>query len=227
MAHLKRYSMPNIWPLSVKDKVWVGKPMPGTHRKDKCITMSILVRNILKYGDSAKETKKLIGEGKILVDKIPRKEPNFPLGFMDIIEIPEIKDYFRVNINNKGLVLEKINSADSEKKMCIILDKTIIKGGKCQLNLHDGKNLIVDKPKTYKTGDTVIIDLTSKKIIKHFQLNKNASALIIDGRNRGLTGKIKEIKERGSVQEKASIIMNIKGKEIETLKKYVMVGDFA
>jgi small subunit ribosomal protein S4e len=218
--------MPKMWPLSVKGKVWVGKPVPGPHGKESCITLGVILRDVLKYTDSMKETKKIIKEGKVLVDKKTRKEAKFPVGLMDIIEIPEVKDYFRMNINKSGLFLEKIKPVDSNKKLCKIINKTIIKGGKCQLNLHDGRNIIVDKAKTYKTGDSVLLHLPDQKILKHFKLDKNMTAIIIDGRDKGAVGKIKEIKESKIMQEKANITMAIKGKEIETLKGYVMVGEF-
>ncbi|MBU0898838.1 MAG: 30S ribosomal protein S4e [Nanoarchaeota archaeon] len=225
--HMKRYSMPKDWPLSVKGKVWVGKPMPGPHTERKCITLSIVVRDVLKYTENMKETKKLLSEGKVLVDKKPKKEVNFPLGLMDIIEIPDIKDYFRMNINKNGLFLEKIKPENADKKLCRIENKTIIKKGKCQLNLHDGRNLLVDNAKIYNTGDSIVIQLPDQKIVKHIKLDKNATSMIIDGRNRGLSGKIKDIIERKTLQEKSRIILDIKGKEVETLKKYVMViGDF-
>lgn len=224
MAHMKRYSIPKVWPLSVKGKVWVGKPMPGPHAKEKCITLGILIRDVLKYTENMKETKKVLNDDKVLVNKEKRKEFNFPVGLMDVIEISETNDYFRMNINRNGLFLEKIKKEDADKKLCRIVNKNIVKNGKCQLNLHDGRNLLVNDAKKYKTCDSVLIELPKQKLLKHFKLDKNANVLIIGGKNKGLSGKIKDIKERKTIQEKASIIIDVKGKDIETLKNYVMVG---
>jgi len=52
--------------------------------------------------------------------------------------------------------------SDAEWKLCRIQNKTIVKGKKVQLNLHDGKNKLVEKDE-YKTGD-VLKNFFSKKI---------------------------------------------------------------
>ena len=226
MAHLKRYSMPGSWPLQKKERVYVGSPLPGPHGKNDCITVGIILRDMLKHTESIRETKKLVKQAKIFVDKKPRKEQNFPVGLMDVVEIPEVGEFFRMNINKNGLFLEKIKQDETNRKICKITKKTTVSGGKCQLNLHDGRCIIVENPKTYKVGDSLTINLPDQKILKHLKLEKNASALVINGRNVGTTGKIKEIKERKFMQEKASVTLDIKGKIIETLKDYVMViGD--
>jgi len=223
--HMKRYSMPKTWPLSVKESIWVGRPMPGPHGKDSCITLGIIVRDVLKYAEGMKEAKRLIKAGDIMVNKKVRKEERFPVGLMDTIEIPKANDYFRVSVNSNGLVLEKIKAENSDKKLCKITRKSMMHGGRCQLGLHNGRSIIVSGAKSYSNGDSLLLHLPDQKILKHFKLEKNAQALIVDGKNRGMKGRIKEIKERKSMQEKATIIIDVKGNEIETLKKYVMVGE--
>ena len=49
--------------------------------------------------------------GNLLVDNRPRKDPKFPLGFMDCLSIPKIKKNYRILIDVKGrFVLREITN---------------------------------------------------------------------------------------------------------------------
>lgn len=225
MAHLKRYSMPEFWPLARKTERYVTAPMPGPHPKYSCIPLKIIVRDSLKFAESSAEAKKILNAGKVLVDKNVRKEPKFPVGFMDVFEIPELHVRHRVSIGKRGLFLEKIKEEETVYKLCKIIGKVTVKGGAHQFNLHDGRNVLAKG--SYRIGDSLLIEVPGQKILKHFSLRKGESALIIAGRNMGTTGKIKDIKERKNMLEKSTITIETeKGKDIETLKDYVMVGSY-
>jgi small subunit ribosomal protein S4e len=224
MPHLKRYSMPRFWPLAKKGKIFAIKPMPGPHPKDNCIPLQILIRDVLKYAENAKEAKNIIDSGKVLVDKKERKEVKFPVGLMDVIEFPNTNKYFRVIVDSRGLALESIEQKDAGKKLCRINEKTTIKGGVCQLNLHDGKNMLVKKD-VYKVGDSVVISLPDQKILKHYEFERGKPATIIAGRNMGVKGKIKDIGEKENMLEKAIVVLDTKHGEIQTLRDYILVGE--
>ncbi len=226
MAHLKRYSMPEFWPLARKAETYVTTPMPGPHQKHNCIPLKVVVRDSLKLADNSGEVKKILNSGKVLVDGKARKGPHFPVGFMDVLEVPEIHMRLRVNIGRKGLALEKINEEEAGVKLCMITGKSSIRGGLQQISLHDGRNILSKGP--YNVGDSLMIGIPSQKILKHFSLKKGEPALIIAGRNMGVSGRIKDIKERKSMLEKSTITIETeKGREIETLKDYVMVGNLS
>ncbi|RLJ09646.1 MAG: 30S ribosomal protein S4e [Candidatus Aenigmatarchaeota archaeon] len=223
MAHMKRYTIPKFWPVSKKENKFIVTPRPGPHPKHRSIPLKIIIRDILKYAENSREVKKILNEGKIMVDKKVRKEPGFPVGLMDVIEIPDTHEHFRVTVNSKGLTLEKISKTEAGVKLCRIQGKTTVKGGLTQLNLHDGRNILT-KSKSYKVGDSVLISLPDQKILKHFSLAKGADAMIIAGRNVGVKGKIKDIQERKTMLERSIVTIESKNKEIKTLKDYVMVG---
>jgi len=215
--------MPEFWPLARKAKSYVTTPMPGPHQKYNCFPLKVIVRDSLKFAESSGEAKKILNAGKVLVDKKVRKEPRFPVGFMDVLEIPELQVRYRVNINKRGLVLEKIREEEARIKLCRITGKAILKGGIQQLNLHDGRNIL--SKGSYRIGDSLMIGIPGQKILKHYSLKKGEPAIIIAGRNMGVTGRIKGIKERKSMLEKSTVTIETeKGKDIETLKDYVMVG---
>ena len=62
-----------------------------------------------------------------------------------------------------------------------------------QLNLHDGKSLLLREEDKYMVGDTIKLNLKTKKIEEVYPYKENADVLIIKGRNRGVRGKLKEI----------------------------------
>lgn len=222
--HLKRYSIPKYWKLGRKEKKFVVSPTPGPHKKYECIPLLVVLRDVLKIVDNSKEARIVISKGEILVDKKERKDPNYPVGLMDIIEIPNIKKYYLVSVNKHGLFLEEVSHASADKKLCRIQDKRTLKGGIMQLNLHDGRNILTEK-NVYNPNDSVLIELPTQKILKHYKFDKNSSAIIVSGKNIGVKGKIKEAFNRETMLGSNRVILQTKDGEIETVKEYVLVGE--
>ncbi len=69
-------------------------------------------------------------------------------------------------------------------ELCRIENKTTVRGGKTQLNLHDGRNVLLPKDQ-YKTGSTLKVDVPAQKIHAHFELGPGASVLITGGQHVG------------------------------------------
>jgi small subunit ribosomal protein S4e len=234
MAHLKRYAMPKDWRLPRKEKTFVVRPLPGPHKKDRCIPLQVILRDILRYADSSREARQILSKGQVLVDKRVRKEPKFAAGLMDVIEIPEVNKSFRVVAGKKGLALERIQESETGRKLCRIQDKTTVKRGVTQLNLHDGRNILLPstgKGKTQKqefnAGDSVLISLPDQKILKHYRLAKGSPAFITGGRNMGASGIIKDVNVRKNMLEKSTVTIKTKEKDIETLRDYVTAGELS
>ena len=222
--HLKRYSIPKYWKLGRKEKIFVVSPRPGPHKKFECVPLLVVVRNVLKVFENAKEAKSAIKKGEMLVDKKVRKDLNYPVGLMDVIEIPKTKKYYRVSVNRQGLVLEEIGPSQADSKLCRIQDKRILKGGVIQLNLHDGRNILTEK-KIYTPNDSIVIEIPSQKIVKHYKFDKNTQATVVSGKNIGMTGKVKEIFDRKTMTESNRVVLETKEGEMETVKEYVLVGE--
>ncbi len=195
---------------------WVVTPR-GPHEKANSIPVMLLLRDLLGYADNAREAKRILNEGLVLVDKKVCKDPKYAVGLMDVIEIPKTNEYFRVLPAKKGYYLKSINKAEAAIKPCKIVDKTIVDGGKVQVNLHDGKNLIVDKG-VYKTRDTLILEIPAGKIKEHISFDLGCDAIISKGRHRGVSGKIKEI-SRGTMIQKSITQLD----DLQTLTDYIFV----
>jgi len=222
--HMKRYLIPKYWKMGKKQAKFVVAPRAGPHKRERCIPLLVVLRDILKLSENAKEAKKIIKKGEVIVDKKPRKDPNYPLGLMDVLEIPNINKAYRVNVDKHGLILEEIKSEEAKKKLCRIQNKRVIRGGTFQINLHDGRNIRSDKD-VYSTNDSLLIELPGQKILKHFKFDKNSPATIISGKNIGVQGRIKNVFNRKTMLESSRVILQTKSGEIETVKDYVLVGE--
>jgi len=140
---------------------------------------------------------------------------------MDIIEIPSAEDYRIVIFDKKKrLVLEKIDKRKAKYKLCKIKDKSFVKGGKMQLHLHDGRNILVKKD-VYKTKDTIILNLENNKIKSCLKYEVGNLAYITGGSHTSEVAKIKEIKITRSSMPNMVTLEN--EKEFETIEDYVFV----
>ena len=64
-----------------------------------------------------------------------------------------------------------------------------------QLNLHDGRNVLftVAEGNKFKVGDTVKVSFKTGRLEKSYAYKEGAEVVIVQGVNRGKTGKIKEL----------------------------------
>jgi small subunit ribosomal protein S4e len=223
--HMKRYAMPSFWPMGKKVEKFVVTPVPGPHAVRSGIPLLILIRDVLGFAETSREARMILGKGEVMIDKKPAREEKRPVGLMDVLEFPAIKKQFRVLAGKKGLELHEIQAKESSRKLCRISGKTVNKGGKYQIILHDGRCIMVGKENRYKPGDSVLIEVPSQKILSHWQMKPGIPAMIVAGKNTGVSGKIKDVHTRDSMQEKSRVVLQTKGGEIETLKEYVLVGE--
>jgi len=224
MAHMKRYTIPRFWSVPKKDYVFVVRPSAGPHAKKECIPMQVLLRNVIGYAHTAKEARTILNTGGVLVDKRVRKDPKYPVGLMDVFEIPEINAHFRIVVDKHGLSAKKIGKDETNVKLCRITGKKNIKGGMFQLALHDGRNIAIKK-NSYKVGDSLLISLPNQDVVKHFKFEKGVKGTIIAGKNIGATGKIKDFVVKKNMLEKPTVTIDSEKKEINTLTDYILVGE--
>ncbi len=219
MAHLKRLTAPSSWSLKKKATTFIATPMPGPHKKRTSLTLNMVLKEMLKLAKTTREVKRILHEGKILVDNKVRREYRFPVGVMDTITIPSLNASYIILYTEKGKFMLKKLSTNSQEKICKITGKHTLPKKRVQVNLYDGNNILVDKD-TYKTGDSVI--LSKGKINRHLKLEKGAMVYLIGGKHIGKTGKLLEIKKFKGI-ENDRIIMQTKEGKIETLKDYAFV----
>ncbi len=131
---------PAFWPIHRKGGKWAVRPSSGPHSLKTSIPTKVLLRDQFKYATTAREAKSLIKNGKMLIDGKVRKDDRFPVGLMDVIHIPDTKEYFRVLPDHGGkLRYLAITAEEAQFKLCRIIGKTSLKAGKTQLNAVCGK----------------------------------------------------------------------------------------
>lgn len=185
MAHLKRLTTPRSWSLPRKTLPWAVRPEPGRHPLERSLPILIILRDYLKVADTAREAQRIIAQGQVLVDGRKATSPKLAVGLMDVVSLPLTKSHYRVLPDYRGrLQLESIPESNSNWKLVRIENKTTVRGGKTQLNLHDGRNLLVAKD-TYTTGDVLKLSLPEQKILDHLPLAAGNLGLVIGGRHSG------------------------------------------
>lgn len=190
--HLKRLTIPKSWKIVKKEHTWAVKPSPGKHPISQAVPLGMVIRDMLHYADTMKEARRIIGARKVYVDGKPETDYKAPIGLMDVISIPDMGEHYRMLFDARGrLTLTPIDAERAKWKLARIDGKTTIRGGRMQINLHDGRNILVDKD-VYRTGDVLKIDVPGQKILKHLKMEENNRALVIGGRHRGSLAVISE-----------------------------------
>ena len=221
VVHLKRLVAPDFWPIPKKKYTWTFAPSPGPHKKEECIPLAIIVRDILGLAETGKEAKRIIKAREILVDGRVRTDHKYPVGLLDVISIPKINKHYRVVPFKNGLKLIEIDESEAKKKILKIVGKRSVKGGKFQLNMNDGKNILVNENK-YKTNASLLVELPSLKILDYVEMDVGNLVLITSGQNSGKIGKIVEVKE-GKFNVKPKLTCEIENKKVEVLKEHSVV----
>jgi small subunit ribosomal protein S4e len=226
---LKREQSPAFWPIKRKQMTWAPRTKPGPHPRERSLPLVTIIREILGYAKTAREAIHIINTGKVKIDGIVRKEHRFPVGLMDVLQIQGADNIFRILPEpNRGLTPKPIDQKEAGFKLCKIVGKRTVDGGRIQLNLHDGRNLIVQarepRQKTdgeFSVGGAIQLGLPEQKIIRSVAFQPGALGLVIDGRNQGLSGKIVSINPGTHARQKIVRIATV-AEEFETPATYVI-----
>ena len=225
--HLKRTSAPKYWSIHRKEAKFTVKPSAGPHPVLNSIPLLIVLRDNLHFADTAREAKNILNSGELKVDGLIRKDFKYPVGLMDVLEIPKMKKSYRIlPAPRRGLILHPIEEEELGFKLCRIENKTVIKGGNIQLNLHDGRNIVVKlndptnaEEDQYKTKDVLKISVPSQEIIEDIKFEEEIYSIVIAGRNLGLTGKISKIEKRFGPHA-STVTLERAGKTFQTALEY-------
>ena len=188
--HLKRLNIPKHWMLSKMDGIWAPRPSQGPHKLRESLPLILILRNRLKYALTGKETKMICMEKLVKVDGKTRTDPNFPAGFMDVVEIPKADDRFRLVYDTKGrYVLHRITEEETKFKLCRVKRQEITKKKVPFIVTHDGRTIRYPDP-LVKVNDVVKVDLATGKMTDLIKFEVGKLAMIQKGRNTGRVGTI-------------------------------------
>ena len=227
---LKRLNTPSFLQIKRKHGTFFVKPAPGPHPRRFCLPLLHIVRDLLNIVDTHREAKKLIGFGYFKIDGRIVRDKSFPVGLMDVLSIEKMNKHYRIlPDSHQGLILHEITEQESLFKLCRINNKTSLKRGHIQLNLHDGRNIVIKvqdprnpKEDIYKRMDVLKISIPEQEINKILKFKENNIAIIMSGKNIGQVGKIvKVLKRFGPKASTVSIQQN--GEHTETLYDYTFI----
>jgi small subunit ribosomal protein S4e len=228
-GRLKRNPSPDFWPIHRKELTWVVKPACGPHSLENCLSLTLVLRDMLGVAKTKKEVDMILSEGKVMVDGKVRRKADFPVGLMDVVSIPALNKFYRVFPTHKGLSLISISKNEAGFKLCRVEDKTTVSNG-VQVALNDGSNMLmkVADPKNptevpYETFDILKMNLPDKQVSGVIKTKVGNVAVITGGKNIGKIGRIVEIEKTEAKKRKAAlaVIEDEKGAHYQTVLDFV------
>jgi small subunit ribosomal protein S4e len=230
---LKRLNTPKYLQIKRKHGKYFVRPIAGPHPSRLSLPLLHIVRDLLKIADNYQEAKKLITRGYFKVDGKVVKNIKFPIGLMDVLTIEKMNKSYRILPSSfHQFVLHEISGEEANYKLCRIKNKKWIKGGQLQLNLHDGRNLLINvqdprnpKEDSYKVMDVLKISVPDQAILKTIRFKTGSLAIITAGikKDIGNVGRITNILKRFGPFASTFAIKQESGYETEGLYDYAFV----
>lgn len=180
--HLTRSRMTSALPIPRKGLRYVAKAMSNSNSG---VPVVVAVRDMLNLARTSKEVKHMVNEGSIKINGRKVKDIREGIKLFNIITVGK-------NYELKILPTGKYGFEETKKELrvCKIIGKKILSGGRTQINLHDGTNII--SKDNLKIGDSVELDF-SGKITSKKSVDKKSKVFVISGRSVGLIGEVKNI----------------------------------
>ncbi len=181
--------------VSRKKEKWAVSSSPGPHSGRSSLPLSVAIRGNLEVVRNEKEAERILDKGEIKVDGKVRRDPKYPVGLMDVVEIPKMGKRWRILFDGKGyLCFNKISEDESDFKLEKVVGKVPFEGGKIQLALGDGKTIVGDF-ESVDLGDTVKVSIPDLSVEEIIPCEVGNIAFITGGGNVGRRGQVKEISE--------------------------------
>ena len=218
---LKRQMAPQFWGITRKSKRFVITVRPGPHKKNYSVPTAVFLRDTLKIVTSLREAKAVIYSGKIKIDGIVRKSLHHAIGLMDVVELENVPDIYRIVSSEEKLLKPiKINESEKSKKLVRVVSKTTINKGKLQIGFHDGRSTISDTK--INVGDTCLIQIPDQKILEVIKLEAGCQCLVTRGVNVGQIGKIESVEKGTFILPKRAVLV-LGDRKIEIPVDIIMV----
>lgn len=226
-THMKSLAAPPSYRIrrSRSGRVFVARPLPGPHKLEMSLPLYLVLRDLIGVAETARESKKIIKSGKVLVDGRVVKQPNWPVGLMDVISMNGVGEKYRMLVNRKGqLILVKAPEEEAVLKPCKVLRKSTVKGGALRLTLHDGRVLpIQPEAATLNVGDSALLEVPKLNLKGVARVAEGSVGYCYRGKSAGLYGKIEHVTEPAFKRPSMVSIRTPGGDLITTIKDYVFV----
>jgi len=224
--HVSRLAAPKPWQVARKATKWIAKPTSGPRTKAEGIPLVVLIRDVVGMIENQRELRYLINTKQILVNGKLYRDTKFPVGLFDVISFPTIKKHYRVVLTTLGkLQASEISDKEANTLLLQVNEKTSIKGGKLQINLSNGWNVLTDAKTKIKVGESVLFDLKKKKITENFGFSNGAQVYFVRGKRAGHSATFKSLKETGVLRRQKIAVLELGKETIESsLNNLITVG---
>ena len=218
---LKRRAAPRAWTVPRKGTKWILRPSPGPHAQERSVPLLLLLRDIKHLVASTREARVLLGSRSVRIDADVARDLARGVGLMDTVSFAAPLDqHYRMITDKRGkLVLVPIPTPEASVKIGRIRAKHAAKGGRVQITLHDGRNLLSDANTPFRVGDSLKIELPDQKVLSHLPLKPGALAFVAGGSHVGELARVARIEVRNSSQP--NLVHFEEG--FSTIKEYVYV----
>lgn len=182
-----------------------------------------MLRDKLKLALNSTEVDTILHrrQGLIHIDKKIRRNPKFPLGLMDVLDIPKLSASYRVLYNAKGrFVFVKLKKKEAQFKLCRVQKKATGPNKVCYFVTHDGRTLRYINPDV-EMNDTLKLNLETNEVEGIFKMKVDNVVYAMNGNNRGRVGVVKHISKFHGNHDLITI-KDARGHTFTTRVSYVM-----
>ncbi|KAG7672690.1 hypothetical protein KSW81_001650 [Nannochloris sp. 'desiccata'] len=186
----RSHDTPKNWLLDKLSGIFAPKPSAGPHKTRECLPLILLLRNRLKYALTGKEVVSILMNRLVQIDGKVRTDKTYPVGYMDVVDIPKTDEHFRLLYDTKGrFVVHRISKEEAAYKLCKVKRLEFGKGGVPYIATHDGRTIRYPDP-DIKVNDSVMFDLETGKIRDFIKFDIGNLAMATGGHNNGRVGTI-------------------------------------
>jgi small subunit ribosomal protein S4e len=144
-------------------------------------------------------------DANIKIDNRTRRNPRFPLGFMDVVTIDKTGENFRILYDIKGRFQpHRIDANEASFKLCKVKRKCLGKNKIPYIVTHDGRTIRFPHP-DIKKNDSIRLNLETGEIDSVVKFENGASVFVQGGNNIGRVGILQHVEHHPGSYEIAHV----------------------
>lgn len=194
MTHQKRLSAPQHYEIDRKGLTYTTTT-EGSRSPEQGVPVVVFLREVTGYAETKKEAKKIVREGQVFRNGDRIRDIRDTVGIMDVVEIEETEETFRVLPKKKGL---NFFNTEDKRPSAKITGKSR-EGEEFVYHLHNGENFRTEEE--FSTGSTLIFDGDAQEN----SLEEESEAVILGGQHAGETAEVIELHNRGMRPNTATV----------------------
>src|ERR671915_2333202 len=127
-TRIKRQLAPPFWAIKRKEGQFVMRVNPGPHPGKRSYPLGMVLRDVLNVANTGYEAERILKAGKVKVDGLERRDHNFAIGLMDVVELAMGQAFRMVPKNSALLSAIAIEEAEKGFKLIKVTRKTSVRG---------------------------------------------------------------------------------------------------